>query len=43
MLAMISMTNVVELAYMASSLLFILGILKLGKVKTAKQGNLWAA
>jgi len=43
MLAMISMTNVVELAYMASSLLFILGILKLGKVKTSKQGNLWAA
>ncbi|MFM7297451.1 MAG: NAD(P)(+) transhydrogenase (Re/Si-specific) subunit beta, partial [Planctomycetota bacterium] len=40
---MISMTNVVELAYMASSLLFILGILKLGKVKTSKQGNLWAA
>ena len=30
MLAMISMTNVVELAYMAASLLFILGILKLG-------------
>ncbi|MBM3990071.1 MAG: NAD(P)(+) transhydrogenase (Re/Si-specific) subunit beta [Planctomycetes bacterium] len=37
------MKGVVELAYMASSLLFILGILKLGKVKTAKQGNLWAA
>ncbi|MCC7012441.1 MAG: NAD(P)(+) transhydrogenase (Re/Si-specific) subunit beta [Planctomycetes bacterium] len=37
------MLNVVELAYMAASLLFILGILKLGKVKTAKQGNLWAA
>ena len=43
MLAFIDATNIVELAYMAASLLFILGILKLGKVKTSKQGNLWAA
>ncbi|NUP94958.1 MAG: NAD(P)(+) transhydrogenase (Re/Si-specific) subunit beta [Planctomycetaceae bacterium] len=43
MLALIDATNIVELAYMAASLLFILGILKLGKVKTSKQGNQWAA
>jgi hypothetical protein len=43
MFAFIDATNIVELAYMAASLLFILGILKLGKVKTSKQGNLWAA
>lgn len=42
-LAFIGSSNIVELAYMAASLLFILGILKLGKVKTSKQGNLWAA
>ena len=42
-LALIDATILVEFAYMAASLLFILGILKLGKVKTAKQGNLWAA
>ncbi len=43
MLAFLDASNIVELAYMAASLLFILGILKLGKVKTSKQGNLWAA
>ena len=42
MLAMLSMHYLVELGYMAASALFVLGIIMLGKVKTAARGNRWA-
>src|SRR5688572_12231452 len=42
-LAAITFGDVVQFGYMAASALFILGLIKLGKVRTARAGNLWAA
>ncbi len=39
----ISIQHVAEFGYMAASALFVLGLIKLGKVKTARQGMNWAA
>jgi H+-translocating NAD(P) transhydrogenase subunit beta len=42
-LAAITFGQVVEVGYMAAAALFIIGLIKLGKVRTARAGNLWAA
>jgi NAD(P) transhydrogenase subunit beta len=42
-LAAVSFTSLVEVGYMAAAALFIVGLIKLGKVRTARAGNLWAA
>jgi len=41
--AVISIQYVAEFGYMAASALFVLGLIKLGKVKSARQGMSWAA
>ncbi len=43
MFGVISIQYVAEFGYMAASALFVLGLIKLGKVKSARQGMSWAA
>ncbi len=43
MLGVISIQYMAEFGYMAASALFMLGLIKLGKVKSARQGMSWAA